>query len=271
MHLHTVSSRDRELPEDVLLLHFESTDYRFVAITDHNLVSASVHPRSNLVVFEGLEAGFNYRFHTNVIHFEKERIRYHSNWDHRTLVKKNADSGCLVILNHPKWGPSGHYSVDYLQRANYYDGIKIYNVGTEDDPGSPLATDIWDRLLSSGKRVLGFANQDVHKLSHLKGCGNFVRAATGAPNDIFRALKRGNFYYYYGVEIVELSRDSQTIRVDTRNAISIRFIGWNGRVITEVFGKSAELQLSADKLYSYVRIECLGRDGRKSWTQPFFS
>jgi hypothetical protein len=270
LHVHTVLSRDGEISEDVLLPHFEQMDYRFVAITDHNVVSSGVHPRSRLAVFEGLEADFNYRFHTNVIHFDRERIRYDSNWDHRTLVEENADSGCLVILNHPNWGPSAHYTVDYLRRANSYDGIEIYNVGTEDDPGSPLATDVWDRLLSSGKRVLGFANQDVHKLRHLKNCGNIVRATSGEREEIFSALKRGNFYCYYGVEIVEIGRERRTIRVDTKNADSIRFIGRNGRVITEVHDKGAELEFQDVELYSYIRVECLGRDGRRSWTQPFF-
>jgi hypothetical protein len=229
LHVHTVLSRDGEISEDVLLPHFEQMDYRFVAITDHNVVSSGVHPRSRLAVFEGLEADFNYRFHTNVIH-----------------------------------------TVDYLRRANSYDGIEIYNVGTEDDPGSPLATDVWDRLLSSGKRVLGFANQDVHKLRHLKNCGNIVRATSGEREEIFSALKRGNFYCYYGVEIVEIGRERRTIRVDTKNADSIRFIGRNGRVITEVHDKGAELEFQDVELYSYIRVECLGRDGRRSWTQPFF-
>jgi hypothetical protein len=270
LHVHTVLSRDGEISENVLLRHFERKGYSFVAITDHNLISTGVHPPSNLVLFEGLEADFNYRSHTNVIHFDRERIHYHPNWNQRSLVAENAASGCLVILNHPNWGPAGHYSVEYLQHIDCYDGIEIYNVGTEDDPGSPLATDVWDRLLSSGKRVLGFANQDVHKLRHLKNCGNIVRAATGDCEEIFYALKRGNFYCYYGVEIVDIGRDRDTVRVDTKNADIIRFIGWNGRPIKEVFGKRAMLQFREDELYSYVRIECLGFDGRKSWTQPFF-
>jgi hypothetical protein len=270
LHIHTVLSRDGELPEDVLLRHFEAKGYRFIAMTDHNLLSNGVHPPSRLVVFEGIEADFKYRFHTNIIHFNREKIRYHSNWDHGTLLAENADSGCLVILNHPNWGPSGHYPFEYLQRTDRYDGIEIYNVGTEDDPGSPLATDVWDRLLSSGKRVLGFANQDVHELRHVKGCGNMVRAASGEPREIFRALKQGNFYCYCGVEIAELGRERQTIRVETKDADSIRFIGRHGRVISEVYDRGAELKFRDGELYSYVRIECQGPDGRKSWTQPFF-
>ena len=50
LHVHTVLSRDGEIAEDVLLPHFEQMDYRFVAITDHNLVSRGVHPRSRLSV-----------------------------------------------------------------------------------------------------------------------------------------------------------------------------------------------------------------------------
>jgi len=87
LHVHTVLSRDGEISEDVLLRHFEAMGYRFVAITDHNLVSTGVHPRSRLVVFEGLEVDFNYRFHTNVIHFDRERIRNKDSMNQRKLPR----------------------------------------------------------------------------------------------------------------------------------------------------------------------------------------
>ena len=118
--------------------------------------------------------------------------------------------------------------------------------------------------------MLGFADQDVHKLRHVKGCGNLVRAASREPTSIFRALKRGNFYCFNGVEIMEMGRDGETIRISTKNANTIRFIGRNGTIIEETEGKSGEIQFKDGELYTYIRIECLGQRGDVSWTQPFF-
>jgi hypothetical protein len=73
-----------------------------------------------------------------------------------------------------------------------------------------------------------------------------------------------------GVEIAEVGRTENAIRVVTNNANTIRFIGKNGRVIEEAGGKSAEIQFKDNELYAYVRIECLGQRGDVSWTQPFF-
>jgi hypothetical protein len=83
-------------------------------------------------------------------------------------------------------------------------------------------------------------------------------------------LKAGNFYCYYGVEIIDLGRRGRSVWVKCRDAANIRFVGKAGQTILETRGDSAEIVFLDDERYDYIRVECYGDHGRKSWTQPFF-
>jgi hypothetical protein len=86
-----------------------------------DLVSTGVHPRSGLVVFKGLEADFNGGLYTNVVHFDRKRIRYQQYRENGIFVKENAESYCLIVLNHLNWGSTGRYTVNYSGR--FYNSI----------------------------------------------------------------------------------------------------------------------------------------------------
>ena len=59
---------------------------------------------------------------------------------------------------------------------------------TDGTPGVALATDKRDYLLSKGKRVLGFTNDDSHQERDIGGAWDTVRAASATPEGIFEAL-----------------------------------------------------------------------------------
>ena len=72
-------------------------------------------------------------------------------------------NGSFAIMNHPNWGPAFvHCAQEWLDVWDSYKGIEIYNGVCEFLPGSAFATDRWDQLLTSGRRVWGFANDDHH-------------------------------------------------------------------------------------------------------------
>ncbi len=269
LHLHTTRS-DGEIRFEDAVGVYKQRGYDFLAITDHNIVNKVGVLHTGIVVFAGIEADFSHRHHMNIIHPYGGSIYYRRDIQEQELIDINNQRGCLVFLNHPDWGLEEHYSIDDLFRLHGYDGIEIYNSEIEKCPGFPLSTRKWDQLLSSGRRVLGFACQDTHLLSDVNDCCTIVRVQQHAAMDIFEALKSGIFYCHFGVEILDLGRIEDTVFVNTGNAECVRFIGKNGQILLETYDREATCSFSGNHDSPYICIECYGASDSVSWTQPFF-
>jgi hypothetical protein len=270
LHLHTTFSPDGGIaPQDVIHL-YEDLQYAFIAFTEHNFLNDPGRYHSSMVLFAGIEVDFSGNHHTCIIHPDQDSIVYDPAFSHDELLESNSRNGSLVILNHPDWQIEEHYSFHELLRLKEYTGIEIYNTKIETLEGSPLSTAKWDRLLSSGRRTLGFANQDAHNAQECVDCCNVVKVREKDRQAIFHALRSGSFYCYYGVEILDIGRKGPTVFVETRNADLIRFIGYGGRLLKEQQGRQAEITFIDDDRYRYIRIECLGRGKHICWSQPFF-
>ncbi|MEK6797164.1 MAG: hypothetical protein AABZ39_20485, partial [Spirochaetota bacterium] len=146
----------------------------------------------------------------------------------------------------------------------------LINSGVEGSGFAGTSWMKWDRLLSSGRRVLGFANHDAHSTNSIRETATVVRAADRTSKAVLAALRSGNFYCYNGVSITDIGRRGNTIFVGTENAQLIRFISFGGGVIKKVRTNAAELTMTASERYRYVRIECLGAGDEISYSQPFF-
>ena len=187
------------------------------------------------------------------------------------LIDANIKKGAVVTLNHPDWEKREHYGIDELASYENYTGIEIYNSVIERLDGSPLSTAKWDRLLSMGRKVLGFASQDFHIESDLSESSIIVNVKRKTAKDIIASINTGNFYCCLGVTLTEIKRIKDTIKIKTKNAGLIRFIGFGGTTLKKVYGRSASITFDKkDPRYQYIRVECLGTAGRISWTQPFF-
>jgi hypothetical protein len=270
LHLHTTSSPDgRVTAEDAIQL-YRQMKYSFIAFTDHNVLSNPGRSSSPMIQFAGIEVDFSGAHHTCVIHPNPESIVYDPAFSQDELLEKNHRNDNLVILNHPDWQIEEHYSFHELLHLKDYSGIEIYNTKIETLEGSPLSTAKWDRLLSSGIKILGFANQDAHTTADFVDCCNVVRVRTRDSQAIFEALRSGSFYCHYGVTVQDIGREGHTLSVRTRNAELIRFIGYEGRLLKEQQGRKAQISFIDDDRYRYIRIECLGRGKEICWSQPFF-
>lgn len=270
LHLHTTFSPDGKISPRDALQQYAALKYSFIAFTDHNILSNPGGDSSQIVQFAGIEVDFSGNHHTCVIHPNRDSIVYDTAISHEELLESNYRNGNLVILNHPDWQIEEHYSFHDLLRLNDYSGIEIYNPKIETLEGSPLSTAKWDRLLSSGKRILGFANQDAHTAQECVDCCDVVKVPNRDPQSIFEALRSGNFYCHYGVTLLDIGREGSTIFVKTRNAELIRFIGYGGRLLKEQRGRKAKITFIDDERYRYIRVECLGRAKQICWSQPFF-
>lgn len=271
LHTHTDLSGCGSIPFDEVLKKYEKMGYGYLAITDHGIIS-DPNPKklkTNLLLLAGLEADFGGSRHTCITALSAKSIKYKKGMSQQRMINENNDN-CLVVLNHPDWQETEHYPATLLYKLKNYRGMEIYNTVIERLTGSALSTAKWDRLLGRNIRVLGFANQDSHKHCDYIDCCNVVNVKKKTKEEVFKALMTGNFYCHYGVEITDTGRAGNKVYIKTANAGEIRFVGNSGVILKKVRSRAAEMSFDDSDSTKYIRIECYGKGGEVSWTQPFF-
>ena len=203
-----------------------------------------------------------------------------------------ADRRGLFIADHPNWRyrpDRPHATAEELLQAGPLGAIEIYTGVIERLPGSPYATDVWDVLLSAGRRVFGHATDDQHReVDRFLGwnCVQWPDGADPTADAVIDALRAGRFYASTGVQIHNIWLEAGTgIRIDS-DAEEIRWYvkggmladvqeGGGGRFDIAGMAALPRLQSPDHPIASpldavYVRAECVGGRGRRAWSQPFF-
>jgi hypothetical protein len=184
--------------------------------------------------------------------------------DRQTVIDATRAQGGFAILNHPNWQKHyNHFPQELMERLTGYAGIEIYNGVIERLEGAALASDRWDRLLGSGRRVWGFANDDSHAPGDVARGWNVVQAADRSVSAIGEALRHGRFYASTGVNITRVEvEDGRTIVVAAPGAQRIRFVGSWGVELRCADASEARYDVSGRE-GGYVRVECHG-EGTKT-------
>ena len=60
--------------------------------------------------------------------------------------------------------------------------------------GRAKATDLWDSLLSAGKKIYGFANDDMHVFPRAGGAFNMVLCEKKVQRRYFKSIIGGKFF-----------------------------------------------------------------------------
>jgi len=191
-------------------------------------------------------------------------------------------AGGLASINHPnyKWA----FDDRAMQAVEGVWAFEVFNghPSTNNLPagGRPGTEQIWDRLLSGGKRILGVATDDAH---HFKGEFGPERANPGrgwvsveaeacTHAEIMSSLEAGRFYASTGAVIGALKNEKTEIvlEIEPRSdeACTVTFIGFRGRELWRVDGNTARYRPS--KLDTYVRAFVQTSRGTRAWTQPVF-
>lgn len=269
LHTHTspASHCGRVSLERTLEL-YDDKGYDFLSISDHMTLTSASHDR--MVLIPGIEwNGPGSVGHTNIISCDGGLLAPHTKTESQIeLLESLARPDVLCILNHPDWRWRPHYRREELEALSGYDGIEIFNGGTQFETGSPLSTDKWDYLLAKGKRVLGFASDDFHVDRHLAHGWIVARAEARTPESIFEALKSGNFYSSTGVELTDVRREGDVITVESADGEEIHVLSDHG-LLEKVPGHSVSVDIRQWNV-SYVRFAIFGHGSRMAWTQPFF-
>ncbi len=267
LHTHTRCSDGWAEPADTIAT-YERAGYDFLAITDHDrcVPLDGLRAATRMTLIEGSEVSANGP-HVLAVGVSQD---VPADANRQRVLDDIAAQGGLSLLNHPNWERSfEHYPHALMEALTGYTGIEIYNGVVVWQEGNALATDRWDRLLSAGRVVWGFANDDVHWESAVGCAWNMVAAADQSAEAIVDAMRRGSFYASTGVTIDTIEAAGDRLRVASADAQLIRFIGKHGRQLAAIEGSQTEYAGTGQE-GGYVRIELVGAAGRMAWTQPFY-
>lgn len=270
LHAHTTRSDGARDVQEVID-DYAARGYDYLAITDHDIFTSETDHANwdnrGMVLLPGNEIT---RSGPHLLHVGATRFVAPQS-DRQAILDEitNRKRGDFVVVNHPDWQEGfNHCSIEKLLMWKGYAGIEIYNGVIGDLTGSPYALNKWDTLLSEGRKVWGFANDDSHRASHVALGWNVVYARERTSRALVDALRTGRFYASTGVEITEISVDENRVRIETANAERIvAHTAW-GRRVAVVDAKTITLDVPDN--VPYVRFACWGCGEQFAWTQPFF-
>lgn len=264
LHCHTTNSDGTLTPAQLAEL-YASLGYDYLAICDHDHLTDWSHPTLLRLPADEVSAGGS---HLLAVGVEK---CYDPLRPRPAICAEIAADGGLCILNHPNWLESyAHWSQADLEASidAGAHGIEVYNTVVEPLQGSALATDRWDRLLSTGRRVWGYADDDLHDPRLAPRACNLVLAAERTPAAIVDSLKAGRCYASTGVVLDRFEVGATQLHVAAAGADHIRFVCRHGAVAHWVDGPEASYELKGHE--GYVRVEAWGPGHRFAFTQPVF-
>jgi len=268
LHTHTKQSDGAAEPQDVID-DYAGRGYGFLMLSDHDVFTSEEDYRQwdsrGMVLIPGNELAGG----PHLLHVDADR-KVESRPSRQEMINEiNSQPRGFAIVNHPNWeGKFDHATISQMREWTGYLGLEIFNgiIGVLD--GSPYATNKWDMLLSEGRRLWGFANDDSHhpRLVELGWNIAYVKERTMAS--VVEALRNGRFYPSTGVTITKIEVEGTTIRLETENAgriVALRDIGKRFAIADD---KVIEVEVPAGA--KYARFVCWGAGERFAWTQPFY-
>jgi len=268
LHTHTDRS-DGDRPLQAVIDDYADRGYAFLMIADHDLYTsakeyAAVDSRG-MVLIPGNEVtrGGPHLLHVNADFLVEPFPR------RQAVIDAVAAGRGFIIANHPNWQAGfNHCPLERLREWRGYAGMEIFNgvIGRLD--GSPYATDKWDTLLSEGRRVWGFANDDSHTATDAGLGWNVAYVTERTPGGVAESLRQGRFYASTGVVISGIEVEGRRVRLETENASRIIGLGLWGRRFAVVDDRAIEVEVPEDT--PYARFECWCDGERFAWTQPLW-
>jgi hypothetical protein len=293
LHTHTLNSDGDSTPLEVATWYREH-GYQFLVLTDHNFLTdisgmnAMMAAADKFLLIPGEEVTDSFDkkpMHMNAINLA-ELVRPQHGASMAATIESNIaairQARALPSLNHPNF----HWAVtaNDMLAAKGLTHFEVYNghpqVNNDGGGGFASLDQMWDVLLTAGRRVHGVAVDDAH---HFKKIGKefsnpghgwvWVRSASLSADAITRALETGDFYSSSGVKLSDIRFDSGEYAVDVDSATwektTTYFIGAGGKVLATSFDKNPRYRLTPSDAYVRARIE--SSSGAKAWTQPVFA
>ncbi|MGL5151444.1 MAG: hypothetical protein ACRC7N_12830 [Clostridium sp.] len=276
LHTHTENSKCGHYKlEDILKMYTSyRMEYDYLAITDHCQITDldGNEDREDILLFNGVEFKAS-AFQTLGIGVRNYSDDNEESKTHQEIFDDVIEQGGINIICHPHIYNDDYWPYNKLMELNGYTGIEIFNNNVKmDNSGHSIATDIWDKLLSSGKKVWGFANDDMHVFSRVGGGYNITLVDSKSKEDILNALRRGSFYATSGLILDNIKIDNNIISLEIKDKrvpyVTFRYIGKNGVILKEEKSQNSSYEIQGNE--GYVRVEVERNDGVRAWLQPIF-
>jgi len=274
-HNHTTNS-DGWFPLETVYKMYGG--YDFLGISDHDKITKHEGEREIPTVFEAIEVSSR-QTHMLLVQPPHTILDGYSNEftidNYQRFVDLTVDSGGFAVLVHPNRFFSNYWKLEDMLAMDRYLGVEVYN--GDGNPEYDIAFDKWDAILSAGRTVWGFGNDDSHVYGQEKRAWNVVRAEENTTDAIIRAIKDGNFYVSTGYGFEDIWVEGDTIVVDLRsNELLdkmykyVTFFGKDGRVLQETTGRISQVRYECRGDEGYVRIAAYLEGGYSAFSQPLF-
>jgi hypothetical protein len=292
LHTHTLNSDGDSTPNDVATWYREHR-YHFLVLSDHNFLTEidglnAVHAaKEKFLLIPGEEVTDSFGgtpVHVNAYDPGAFVQPAHGQSLVET-IQRNVDAiravKGLPSLNHPNFGWAAT-SKDLLEIRDL-NMFEVYNghpgVNNPGGGGFESLDQMWDVLLTAGRKVHGIAVDDAH---HFKRFGRdlsnpgrgwvMVKAAELTRKAIMEALAAGNFYASTGVELKEAVSSATEMRIGIVPVRGTRqttyFIGAGGEILAKSHDDAAVYTFRGNERYVRARVEA--SNGDVAWTQPVF-
>ena len=295
LHTHTINS-DGDSSPDAVARWYKEHRYNFLVLTDHNFVTQpeglnsifAAEDRFLLIPGEEVTSGFEGTpIHVNgfnLLHTVDPLV----GGSVVDTIQKNVDAirgaGGMPSLNHPsfRWA----VTPGELRQVNNMKLFEVYNghPTTNDAGGGGVQglEEMWDSVLTAGREIYGIAVDDAHTFKvFAPGESNpgrgwvHVKARELSTSAVLAALEAGEFYSSTGVELEDVTRLPNGLRVHIKAGegsdakYTTEFIGQEGKLLEKSFDNPAEYQLRAQD--KYVRAKVSSSNGESAWVQPVFT
>ena len=257
---------------DSLWNAYKKLNYDLLSISNYH----SLTPRliSQNIYIPNYEHGINL-FKNHFLMIGARSMDYFNFFFYQTIHQKQfqinrlKDKCKFLVITHPKLRSA--YSSHELANLNGYDALEIYSRFSE-------AEDLWDSVLSSGRCVWGFNDDDSHDMSKYLEVGSYwnnIYSSSEKEDDIIKALKSGRFISVKGklggVENIVKSLEVKDFLINIeleKNAKQIKFIGQNG-IPKKIIINASTASYVIQKNDTYIRI-VVENDSSLFYFNPIF-
>lgn len=273
-HIHSIASDGgMSVPEIAKL--YSSAHYDFIFCTDHWASSDVAKTCENppLLLLDGIE--LNGQDHTgasfHVICLGKtNEITKEDGFE--SAMQKAREQNAILILAHPYWCGN---SMEDANRWDF-DGVEIYNHVCHWLNGKSNGLAHWDAMLEKKAGTLNFSADDAHlKPEHPGWNGGWivVNAPELSKEDIFSAIKHGNFYSSCGPEFKSIVFDNKSLHLECSPVQFIRLVGpascgWRVGSFDDKLLTQACVEIPEDWNYIYIELE--DKEGKRAWSNTLF-
>lgn len=297
LHCHSTNSDGHSAPPDVAR-YYREIGMDFVTISDHDrLTSLAEYAEVLSPEFVGIPCcEYSGQKCSHVVAVDVDVAvkpeEDQSSWEVRDILQDGIDrtvaAGGVPIVCHPTWQWTyDHTTILNLSGVTHFE---VFNASPDCNSypvaGSSPTEDIWDQVLTAGRRLFGVATDDAHwhgspadaktppRRLAMGGLGWVVVKAPANDRGLLRrAFEAGHFYSSSGIELSEYRVTSETIEVTVQPAtderIVIEFIGSQGRLLHRQTGAAAAYLFEDDE--AYVRVRVSNTNGCYALTQPVFA